>query len=247
MFWQKYVSVCEERNIKPRVLAKELEVSPATVTKWKNGSIPNRDTLERIAEKLGVSAEYLLNDDEFEITLRDKRSTFKKLTAVPQRWMSLHSGSEIPKQDFIDISEYVNASLYYLNSEKSVEYVPENAEYDKKRLLNIEVLFAILNIMDACADTDFYRTLQIQLSRIVLYHLANKGFTQEKLSACARLSLDKLDFLCNGTEKADITVNYGLNFSDLSFLYDFTKLSYQYMFTGVEGKFSDIISEIMKQ
>lgn len=247
MFWQKYVELCEKNNVKPRAVAKEFNAAPATVTRWKNGSVPNKEMLEKIAEKFNVTVDYLINDEEISLNMNDKRSSFKKLTAVPQRWMSLHSGSDIAKQDFIYISEYVNASLYYLNSDKCLEYVPENAEYDKKRLLNIEVLFTILNIMDACADTDFYRTLQIQLSRIVLYHLANKGFTQEKLSECARLSSDKLDFLCNGTEKADVTLNYGLNYSDLSSLYDFTKLSYQYMFTGVEGKFSDIVTDIMKQ
>ena len=36
MFWQKYVELCEQNNIKPRMLAKELGVSPATVTRWKN-------------------------------------------------------------------------------------------------------------------------------------------------------------------------------------------------------------------
>ena len=244
MFWQKYVSICEEKNVKPRAIAKELDVSPATVTKWKNGSIPNRETLEKIAERLDVSAEYLMNDEEYEITLRDKRNMFKKVTSLPQRWLSLHSGVDISKQQLVEIADYVNASLYYLNSDKCVEYIPENKKYDRKNLLNVEILFEITDILDDCADSDFYRTLQIQLSRIVLSHLAEKGFTQEKLSACPQLSTAKLEFLYSGKEKNDITMNYGLNYSDLSVLHRFTGESYQYMFTGVEESYAEIAEEM---
>ena len=240
MFWQKYVELCEKNNVKPRAVASELNAAPATVTRWKNGSVPNRETLEKIAIRFNVSVDYLTNDEEIALNINGKRSTFKKLTALPQRWASLHSGSDITKQQLVDISEYVNASLYYLNSEKCIEYTPENEHPQNDSIKNIEVLFQILNIMDACADTDFYRTLQIQLSRIVLSHLNEKEYTEKKLKACDQLSSEKLDFLYHGNEKVDPTPNYGLNFSDLAFLYDFTGISYLYMFTGSDDNRIDL-------
>ena len=64
--------------------------------------------LKKIAERLDVSAEYLMNDEEYEITLRDKRNMFKKVTSLPQRWLSLHSGVDISKQQLVEIADYVN-------------------------------------------------------------------------------------------------------------------------------------------
>lgn len=244
MFWQKYVELCEKNNEKPRAVATEYGIAPATVTRWKNGSIPGKETLQLIADRFNVSVDYLVNDSEISLDINGKRSVLKKLTALPQRWTSLHGCCELSKMQIVEITEYVNASLLFINSEKCVEYVPENDDYDKKQILNIEILFTILNIMDGCADTDFYRTLQIQLSRIVLSHLKDKGYTKKKLSECVSISSDKLEFLIEGKEKTDVTFNYGLNYSDLAALYEYTGLSYIYMFTGVDGKFADIVAEL---
>jgi transcriptional regulator with XRE-family HTH domain len=241
MFWQKYVELCEKNNEKPRAVATEYGIAPATVTRWKNGSVPGKETLQLIADRFNVSVDYLINDSEISLDINGKRSTLKKLTALPQRWASLHGCCELSKMQIVEITEYVNASLFFINSEKCVEYVPENEVYDKKQLLNIEILFTILNVMDGCADTDFYRTLQIQLSRIVLSHLKDKGYTRDKLSGGTQISSDKLEFLTEGKEKADITLNYGLNYSDLAALCEYTGVSYIYMFTGVDGKYSDIV------
>lgn len=244
MFWQKYVELCEKNNVKPRAVATEYGIAPATVTRWKNGSVPGKETLQLIAKRFNVSVDYLVNDSEISLDIDEKRSILKKMTALPQRWISLHACSELTKMQIVEITEFVNASLFFINSEKCVEYVPEHEVYDKKHLLNMEILFTILNVMDGCADTDFYRTLQIQLSRIVLAHLREKGYTQEKLNECKLISTDKLDFLINGNEKNDITLNYGLNFSDLAALYEYTGLSYIYMFTGVEEKFEELAEQI---
>ena len=113
MFWQKYVEVCEKNGVRPRKVAAEIGVADATVTRWKNGSTPNRDTLEKIAKRFDVTVEYLMDSDEITINVKDKHSTFMKLTALPQRWASLHGGSKIDAQLVTDISKYVNASLFF--------------------------------------------------------------------------------------------------------------------------------------
>ena len=47
--------------------AKELGISPATVTKWKNGSVPNKEIAAKMAAKLDVSVSYLLGDEDISI------------------------------------------------------------------------------------------------------------------------------------------------------------------------------------
>lgn len=59
-FWDRFFKKCVEKGIKPNPLAKELGVSSATVTKWKNGTIPNGETLIKLADKLECSIDYLL-------------------------------------------------------------------------------------------------------------------------------------------------------------------------------------------
>lgn len=54
MFWDKYNKICKERNIKPRKLAAELDISPATVTRWINGSVPKMETVKKLSEMLQV-------------------------------------------------------------------------------------------------------------------------------------------------------------------------------------------------
>ncbi len=91
-------------------------------------------------------------------------------------------------------------------------------------------IFDIPGILDHCADTESYRIVQVQLSRIVLYHLKEKGFDREALRA-EHLDQEKMEYLYTGKD-SDKTHNYGLNFSDMDFLREFTGLSYQVMFTG---------------
>ena len=82
MFWTKFVELCEGQGLKPRKIAAEFDVAPATVTRWKHGSVPRADTLEKIAARLGVTSDFMLSEEEYMINPSEKRSTFKKITAA---------------------------------------------------------------------------------------------------------------------------------------------------------------------
>lgn len=60
MFWNVLYRLCEENNTKPYVVAKAIGSSNAVCTKWKNGSIPNGETLLKLANYFNVSVDYLL-------------------------------------------------------------------------------------------------------------------------------------------------------------------------------------------
>lgn len=62
-FWDRYTAICRENGVKPREIARELSISPAAVTRWKNGSTPNDGTIKRLADRLNVSEDYLLGRD----------------------------------------------------------------------------------------------------------------------------------------------------------------------------------------
>lgn len=63
MFYDVFCKLCEDNNVKPTNVALEIGVSRATATKWKKGSIPNSDTLFKIADYFGVSVDYLLGNE----------------------------------------------------------------------------------------------------------------------------------------------------------------------------------------
>lgn len=60
MFWDNLYKACENAGIKPNPMAKSIGISSASVTKWKNGAIPNGEILIKIADFLDVSVDYLL-------------------------------------------------------------------------------------------------------------------------------------------------------------------------------------------
>ena len=61
MFWSVLIELCNQRNMKPNQVGKELGISSASFTKWKNGSIPTVDALIKLSHYFNVSIDYLVN------------------------------------------------------------------------------------------------------------------------------------------------------------------------------------------
>ena len=59
-FWDVFESFCLSMGKKPNPVAKEIGVSSGTVTKWKNGAIPNGKILSDVADYFGCSVDELL-------------------------------------------------------------------------------------------------------------------------------------------------------------------------------------------
>lgn len=59
-FWDIFYDLCSRNNIKPNPLGKKLGFSSGTMTLWKNGTIPNGETLKKIADYFNCSVDYLL-------------------------------------------------------------------------------------------------------------------------------------------------------------------------------------------
>ena len=58
-FFERYCILCKEQGSTPNGVAKKLGVASASVTQWKQGSVPRVETLARIADYFGVTVEYL--------------------------------------------------------------------------------------------------------------------------------------------------------------------------------------------
>lgn len=228
MFWEKFQYLSELKGIKPHAVLKELEISSGSANNWKKGTIPNGEILKKIADYFDVSIDSLLDfEDNESVKLSSKKSVFKKLGSIPQRFNSLRAVLDTSDEQKLAIAKYVGCPIWWLLNEQNIKFEPKETSSDSD-----SVLFTILDIMDGCADNDIDKAMQIQLSRVVLYRLAEKGFGKEKLSTFTGVDQKKLHFILTGEVNRDSSLNYGLNFSDLVYLKNVTGLDYPYLFSG---------------
>ena len=64
MFCANYMGVCVEHDEEPTVLAETLGFSRAAGSKWCNGSIPRKKTLQIIANHFNITVEELLEESK---------------------------------------------------------------------------------------------------------------------------------------------------------------------------------------
>lgn len=98
-FWDQFYTLCQSRGTKPNPVAKELGFSSATVTQWKNGSIPSSKSVSKIAEYFNVSTDYLLGS---ETPKEELGETDQKILMLARKSREL---SEEDKEKFLKILE----------------------------------------------------------------------------------------------------------------------------------------------
>ena len=107
-------TLCREKGITQKELAKIIDVSPNTIKNWEN-NLPNGDTLLKIADCFGVTTDYLLGRSSNKLLSRkNERDIQKSLKQI---------------YDGLDDS----LSLAYLNN-GGVELSEEDAELLKSAL-----------------------------------------------------------------------------------------------------------------
>jgi transcriptional regulator with XRE-family HTH domain len=156
---------------------------------------------------------------------------FLLFQSLESRFVSMTYAQEVPVELQDRICSYVNCSAEYLNDRERIKFTPEapnRAEGEN----DSNVLFDILDIMDKHTDSEQYRTIQIQLSRIVLYHLAQKGFLTKVLRA-KEIPEQKTDYLFEGVKPRFNTMAFGYFYTELAVIRELTGMSYQEMFTGI--------------
>ena len=73
MFWERFYNMCVAQGTKPNPLAKEIGVSSGIVTKWKTaGTLPNGETLIKLANRLDCSIDYLVGRSDTPYMLKDE-------------------------------------------------------------------------------------------------------------------------------------------------------------------------------
>lgn len=63
LFYENLQRICDEKKIPVTNLIAELGLSSGNLSSWKKGNNPRSDTLIKLSNKLGVSVNYLLEND----------------------------------------------------------------------------------------------------------------------------------------------------------------------------------------
>ena len=66
MFYEMVKELCQRKGVPLAQLAKDIHISTGTIQAWKTGSVPQGNTLRKVAEYFGVSTDYLMTGREAE-------------------------------------------------------------------------------------------------------------------------------------------------------------------------------------
>lgn len=105
MFWDNFVTLCNQKGKSPNGACAELGFSANTATKWKQGSIPRDTTLRKIADYFGVTVDELLADHAL---------SPKEIKMFPGRMIELMKEKKISKKQISrDLNFGINQIKYW--------------------------------------------------------------------------------------------------------------------------------------
>ena len=62
MFYERFIQLCKNSNVKPSPLLESLGLTNANLKRWRNGSSPTANNAKLIADYFGVSIDYLIGN-----------------------------------------------------------------------------------------------------------------------------------------------------------------------------------------
>lgn len=63
MFYTRFKELCDEKGVRPTAVMRQIGISPSSPGRWKTGSVPYGDTVRKLADYFGVTADYLLHGE----------------------------------------------------------------------------------------------------------------------------------------------------------------------------------------
>jgi DNA-binding Xre family transcriptional regulator len=240
--YEKIETLLSERNWSRRQLAIKAGISPATL----NSAFANRykkfsyQTLTKICDALDIETWELIGNIEEEVVdylseqVENKSliAPFLKFPSMPSRAITLwHGDKNTLKDKYAVLTEYLNCGLPYLFGADE-KYEPVNSAGKKPAdFTEAEAQTLIYDILDRCAKDKSFQIIQQQISRIIVYHLKQKGIGKDEIFKKCRFERKKLAFLYDIGNYDSV---YWFTFSDLMRIKHEFSLSPTFLLTGKE-------------
>lgn len=89
MFWERFYNLCLSVGSKPNPIGKQIDISSATITQWKQGTTPAGDNLIKIANYFKCSVDYLLGLSDNPKPVSEKNLSYE-LSEDKQRLIAMY-------------------------------------------------------------------------------------------------------------------------------------------------------------
>ena len=103
MFWNNFVSLCNQQNTTPTSVVKDLNISVGSVTHWKNGKVPHHATLKKLADYFGVTVDHLLGNEQPSAPILSAPALSPDELRVIQRYRSVSPDVQAVVRKILDI------------------------------------------------------------------------------------------------------------------------------------------------
>ena len=233
MFYDKFMELCAERNVKPSPILKELGLSSGNLKRWEAGANVNSDTLKKLSEYFLVPVDYFLDERpgsaDIKAEIPDDANVFRKIYWIfkshPDNIASFLNGTSMSEAQLKAVAEYLGCSVDYLLDK--TEFNTEDQAVDI--IDKIGVKDYLLGVMNKLPSNAGYQVLQVKISYIIMNNLEKVNIGQEELISI-KLAGKKIERLYN--RSVPNASKRGLNFSDLNRIVEAFDLSYDFLFTG---------------
>ena len=231
-FYERLKAVCDEKDKKITTVVVDCGGNKGSIASWKKGTVPNYTIIEKLAEELDVSVDFLVGKEEIDIQPKKYFGTLDVMLASKYKYINLSCLNEISDDDMKRYEAYLNCSTKFMYDRTSVKYEPVK-QCRTESDIDTDLTDEIIDVMSFLPGSDDVRFLQIQISRIVIFNvrkLANNGeIFIEKNESVNRANLKYLIDESGSTS----TKAYGLTSDEIRSVHRESGLSYQYLFSGV--------------
>lgn len=135
--YEIFEKLCNEKGVTPYRVCKETGITTATISNWKAGRYtPKQDKMQKIAEFLGVTIEYLMTgkkkeeNSDAELSARDERDIKKDLDRIMEKIRSRddgplnYNGVEIDDASVSMLENAIEFALRETKKENKIKYNP---------------------------------------------------------------------------------------------------------------------------
>ena len=99
--YEKIKMLCEKDGFSISSIPQKIpgiSISKASITGWKNGSVPRPDKIKALADYFGVTTEYLINDNEDTTVTMHAPESEKRFTEQERALLKLFKKMDVVKQ-----------------------------------------------------------------------------------------------------------------------------------------------------
>lgn len=232
-FYERLKTVCDEKDKKITTVVVNCGGNKGSIASWKKGTIPNYTIIEKLAEELDVSVDFLVGKEEVDIQPKKYFGTLDVMLASKYKYINLSCLNDISDDDMKRYETYLNCSTKFMYDRTSVKYEPVTQDRTEADI-DVDMTDEIIDVMSFLPGSDDVRFLQIQISRIVIFNVRKlydkgKNFIEDNES----LNKANLKFLLEESGSTS-TKAYGFTSDEIRSIHRDSGLSYQYLFSGVK-------------